>query len=707
MTVLSPSTPLMALPAVVLDTETTGLDPRSARVIQIGAVRPRNGQVDPNDRFESLVDPEQPIPPGATAIHGLTDAHVAGAPSFAAVAPNLAAFLGDSVVIGHTIAFDMAILARAHQRAGLPWTAPRTLDVRLLAGVAFANLRQDDLDSLCTRLSVPITARHTATGDAMATAGVFLALVPLLRERGIRTLAEAEAASSRLAERMARTKSGLLAVGGPPIPGIADQQGPLERIDGFPYRHLVRDVMTAPPVSLDAAATVAQGIAILAGTGISSVFVRQGGVHAATPWGIVTERDIIRALDAQGDAALRAPLATLATMPLECVRADDFLYRAIGRMTRLGLRHLGVIDAGGDLVGALTPRNLLRQRALSAIVLGDQIDSAKTTAELGAAWARVPEMARLLLAEEVEARAIAAVISTEIRALTQRASEMAEARMVDAGLGGPPVPYCVMVLGSAGRGESLLAADQDNAIVFASGDPDGPEDRWFAAMATHMTAILDEVGVPFCQGGVMAKNAAWRLSLAGWHAQIDRWVRRQRPEDLLSVDIFFDLAPAHGDPTLAERIRAHAYDAGHAAPDFVKLLAAEATRARPPLTLFGRLRTEDGRVDLKKHGLMPIFTAARVLSIRHHLPAHATVDRLRAVLARGIGAASDIDAVILAHGLLLEACLMQQLADARAGVPLSTRVDPGVLPTGRRAILPDALRAVAKAVDLVNEGRIG
>ncbi len=95
---------------------------------------------------------------------------------------------------------------------------------------------------------------------------------------------------------------------------------------------------------------------------------------------------------------------------------------------------------------------------------------------------------------------------------------IAEQRLREAGLGEPPCPYAVAVLGSAGRGESLLAMDQDNAIVFERGDPGGAEDRYFAALGGHLADILNEVGVPYCKGGVMAKNDAWRGSVATWQA---------------------------------------------------------------------------------------------------------------------------------------------------------------------------------------------
>ena len=79
-------------------------------------------------------------------------------------------------------------------------------------------------------------------------------------------------------------------------------------------------------------------------------------------------------------------------------------------------------------------------------------------------------MARNLMQEAVDPRTISAVVSSEICAMTRRAAELAEQRLRERGPGRPPVPFAVLVLGSAGRGESQLAADQDNAIVYAQGE---------------------------------------------------------------------------------------------------------------------------------------------------------------------------------------------------------------------------------------------
>jgi len=692
--------PLVGLEAVVLDTETTGLDASTARVVQIGAVRLGRAGIEAAERFEQLVDPGVPIPARASAVHGITDEHVRQAPSFGAIAPDLEAFIGSSVVIGHTVAYDLAVLEREYELAGRPWRAPRTLDVRDLAELVQPTLARYDLDRLCEWLSIEVDGRHTAIGDAVATARLFVALVPLLRQRGIRTLAEAESACRQMARQRAQAVQRLTAEAEPP-PG--DTRRAVARVDSFVYRHRVADVMSSPAVTAAPTATVREAMRVLIERRISSVLV----VDASGEAGIVTERDLLRVLDASGERGLETPLEAVMKKPLQFVWEDDFLYRAIGRMERLGFRHLAVRNRQGKLTGVVTTRNLLRHRATTAIVLGDEIDSAGDVGTLAHAWSRLPALAASLLADEVDARTIAAVVSSEVCALTRRAAELAEASLAEQGRGPPPVPYAVLVLGSAGRGESLLAADQDNAIVYERGEPGGREDQWFEALGIEIAAILDAAGVPFCKGGVMARNAQWRTSLKGWQTTIDGWVRRQRPKDLLNVDIFFDGVPVHGELALGEAIWNYAYDAGKSNHAFIKLLSELAREWRAPVTLFGNLRTDQrGRVDLKLGGLMPLFTAARVLSIRHDVRVRSTPERFRGVARAGLGAHADIEAIVDAHRVLLGAILAQQLADAEAGVPLSSRVEVARLGKPAREQVLAALRQVHAAVDLVGEGRL-
>jgi DNA polymerase-3 subunit epsilon/CBS domain-containing protein len=279
---------------------------------------------------------------------------------------------------------------------------------------------------------------------------------------------------------------------------------------------------------------------------------------------------------------------------------------------------------------------------------------------------------------------------------------IAERIMRESGQGEPPVPYALVVLGSAGRGESLLAMDQDNAVIFERGDPDGPEDRWFAVFGEHVADILHQAGVPYCKGGVMARNAAWRGSLATWLSRIEHWISRSRPADLLSVDIFFDLRAVHGDGALAMKIRQAAYAAADGQTAFAKLLV-DAVRIPTSLGLFGGIRTEGGRIDLKGSGLFGLVAAARAMAIRYHVMDRSTPARLAAVKALVHASESDLDALMEAHGVFLDLILAQQVEDAAHGLPPSNAIAVKRLPARAQERLRAALQAVVHVDDLARD----
>jgi CBS domain-containing protein len=389
--------------------------------------------------------------------------------------------------------------------------------------------------------------------------------------------------------------------------------------------------------------------------------------------------------------------------PLVAVPADAFVYRAIGRMSRLRIRHLGVVDEAGHVVGALSSRDLLRLRAGEATSLGDEIDDAADARALSVAWAKLPVVAEALLAEGFSGREIAEVISAELRALSHQAAVLAEQIMRERGLGGPPVPYDLIVLGSAGRGESLLAMDQDNAVIFEQGEPEGSEDRWFAAFGAHVADILHEAGVRYCTGGVMAKNESWRGSVATWRQRIDQWITRSNPADILSVDIFFDLRPAHGNGGgLAGAVRQAAFAAARGQVAFAKLLV-EDIRAPAGLGFFGGIRTEGGRIDLKANGLYGLVAAARAMAIRHHVMERSTPERLAGVKDIVGVRQSDFDALAEAHGAFLDLIVSQQVEDIAHGTPPSNAVSVKRLSAHDRDRLKSALGAVASVDELVRD----
>lgn len=173
---------------VVFDTETTGLNPLEDAVVQIGAVRIVNGKIVVGEGFESLVKPPMSIPPRSTDVHGIDDGMVADAPDFADVCDRFHSFARDAVLVAHNAPFDMAFLHRQAQAISVDFDNP-VLDTVLLSAVVFGGSAIHTLDAICDRLeiTIPDHLRHTAMGDAVATAQALNAMIKILQGRGITT----------------------------------------------------------------------------------------------------------------------------------------------------------------------------------------------------------------------------------------------------------------------------------------------------------------------------------------------------------------------------------------------------------------------------------------------------------------------------------------------------------------------------------------
>jgi len=178
---------------VVFDTETTGLLPsEGGEIVQLAALRIVGGRVRAREVFDMLVNPGRPIPAAATEVHGITAEMVADALPIAEVGRRFHAFAQGAVLVAHNAPFDMEFLRRHEGAIGARFDHP-VLDTVLLSAVAFGHLEGHSLDALTDRLGIEIPPedRHTAIGDTRATAAAFLALMRMIRAKGIVTFGDA------------------------------------------------------------------------------------------------------------------------------------------------------------------------------------------------------------------------------------------------------------------------------------------------------------------------------------------------------------------------------------------------------------------------------------------------------------------------------------------------------------------------------------
>jgi DNA polymerase III subunit epsilon len=179
-------TPLIETTFVVLDLETTGLSPTSDRITEIGAVKVRGGEV--LGELRTFVHPGRPIPPAITAVTGITDAMVRGAPSIDDVLPLVLRFIGDAVFVAHNAAFDVGFLRAAAARAHPPF-APVVVDTaRLARRLLRDEVRDCRLATVAQHLRARTRPEHRALADARATVDVLHGLIERAGAYGATTL---------------------------------------------------------------------------------------------------------------------------------------------------------------------------------------------------------------------------------------------------------------------------------------------------------------------------------------------------------------------------------------------------------------------------------------------------------------------------------------------------------------------------------------
>lgn len=464
------------------------------------------------------------------------------------------------------------------------------------------------------------------------------------------------------------------------------------------FRRQVCQAMGGPP-PMAGPDTVLQALArAMAEAGASGVVITD---DQGRPTGIVTERDLARAAFRLGGDT---PALAVMSRPVETIREDEYLYQAIARMRRADRRHMPVVDTAGRLTGLL---DLHRALGIAAGPLMDQIDRLTrddSVAGLAEVKAAQVDLADQLFRDNVPAPEIQALLSDINLDIYRRVMDGAVAAMKDAGHGPPPVNFAVIVMGSGGRGESFLFPDQDNGFILADypDEQHGEIDPWFIALAERMVDDLDRIGLPRCNGWVMATNPLWRKTLSQWRRQITLWSRKQNSMVLRHCDIFFDFRVAWGDAAKGTDLRRHVTETAKGNRLFLNQMFRTEQDHEPPLGLFGRFRTlrekdapgHGGCLNLKHTGTLPLVEGVRLLSLGAGLEAIPTLDRIAALAAQGTFTADQADELTGAYRHISHLLLRQQIADFRAGRRVTNYVPPRELTRREAHVLKESFAVI-------------
>ena len=445
----------------------------------------------------------------------------------------------------------------------------------------------------------------------------------------------------------------------------------------LPVKHLLQRA----PVFIDADASVGAAASTMQRAEIGSVLI-SGDLP-----GIITDRDLRGRVLAAG-LGPDARVSQVMSRPVKTIDANAPIFAALQLMLENNIHHLAVVD-GAAIIGVISGTDLLRHQINNPLYLRRTLDQLREPSALGNYASEIAALVEKLFTGGVSAAEIGRIVSSLNDALVRRLVYLGEQS-----LGAPPAPFAWLVFGSEGRFEQALLTDQDNALVYES--ESAATRSYFTALAKFLVDALIQVGFPPCAGGYMATN--WCKPLNQWQELFIRHIQTPEPQALLDSAIFFDFRAVAGDLSLAPlgKILAGA----RREKLFLYHMIRGALEFRPPLGFFNRVRSDNGKVDLKKAGIGPIVSLARAAALCAGSHERPTLARLEAAGASG-SLLSNENARTLGDifSFLLHLRLRQQLTAYRHKEPLDHAISVAELSTLERRHLQEAFVIIKRRQD--------
>ncbi|MGZ8485146.1 MAG: DUF294 nucleotidyltransferase-like domain-containing protein [Candidatus Binatia bacterium] len=419
----------------------------------------------------------------------------------------------------------------------------------------------------------------------------------------------------------------------------------------LPVKHLIKRA----PLFVDASVSVKQAAQAMQNARVGSMLI------ASEPPGIVTDRDLRGRVLAPG-LGPDTPVTQVLSRPLVTIDCGAPVFAALRLMLDENIHHLPVVEEG-KIIGVVSATDLLLHQGHNPLYLRGVIENWQNSHAVNYAE-EIGYLVHTLCDSGLAAIHISKIVSSLNDALVKRLVALTVEK-----LGTAPTPFAWIVFGSEGRLEQTLLTDQDNALIYQE-DSDTAR-AYFAALAKQVVDALIEAGFPPCAGGFMATR--WCKPLAAWRELFTDWISLPQPQALLDAAIFFDFRSVAG--TLALDKLDEIIGAAKSERRFLSHLARGALDFYPPLGFFNRLRTDNGKVDLKKSSIAPIVGLARVAALAAGSRERSTLARLDVARESGLVlSAGDATALAEIFPSLFELRLRAQLAALAAKTPVDHSV---------------------------------
>ena len=365
---------------------------------------------------------------------------------------------------------------------------------------------------------------------------------------------------------------------------------------------------------------------------------------------------------------------------------------AVVDMLESGVDHLVVEDRRGEVLGIVSATDLMGFETWSPFALRHAALRAHDEDELVRVSAGLRRLFLALLGAGLPPVDIGRVLTLQLDSLRLRLIDFAIARH-----GPAPTAWAWLVLGIAARGEFTLGSDQENALAYADVGEDSGVDAYFERFAQDVNSGLERCGFQPDLNGVLARNRRWRMSESAWIKVFRDCLIEPDNSHLIRATVSFDFRHASGGLEVVPPLSAVIREAPEH-PGFLRQLARTSVDPKPPLRFTGSFAVDhEGKLDIKRRGIIPIVNLARFHAIAAGVTISATVDRLEAAAESGALSPDVADGVKEALGIVARVRLQHHADQIAAGEAVNNMVDPEKLPPVSRRELREAFRVVAAA----------
>jgi CBS domain-containing protein len=447
---------------------------------------------------------------------------------------------------------------------------------------------------------------------------------------------------------------------------------------------LVGSLVLRPPLFCEPQTSIREGAQLLGERADTALLL-----ETSAGLGIVTDAEIRERVVA-GAVPVDAPLAEIARVPVPSVAADTLAIDATIDMLGAGADHLVVIGDGHRPIGVISASDLAGLDTHSPFALRHAILSAGNEDAVAEAALKARDVFRWLFDAGLSSTSLGRVLTLQIDAITSRLLNLSIARH-----GQAPASWAWLALGSGARREFTLGSDQDNALAY--GDTDADVDGYFARLGAEVNDGLRRCGFEADTNGVLAGSPRWRMSQSAWVATFADCLTSPDNSRLIRATVAFDFRQSAGPlqvtPPLVTQIQRAAEH-----PAFVRQLGRVSASYKPPLSFRGQIAAgADGRVDVKRGGIIPIVNVARFYALTNGITISMTVERLRAARETGAIEPNVAEELLESFEIISRLRLGHHAQCVDAHAPIDDLIDLGTLTPIQRRELRDVFRAISRA----------